>query len=948
MENLNKLKLIQIPVIKNTKIPAVIGWASSEYIEKPFNTDIYDTGIITGSKNNLLVLDVDIKDDGLNAITEYININGDIKTHTIKTPSGGRHYYFNYKSANDETNYLINSYVTNKAKYRGLGLDIRTNGGYIKAPPSKGYEVINSIKINDIPEHLLLWLLEDTKVYKLDVKHTNQETNKPIIKTIFKYDINETKLKEILSLLDSSYSSNYDKWLKVLTVFKNLSLNTFDTFQIFDEFSKKCKSKYNKENNLNIWNSNAGTIDINYLIKLINREQALKLPVIAKFKESTTYLNFTDYTILNINKQFLEYDEEIFNKFETIVIESTLGTGKTTSTAKYAKKYIDANPNIKFLSLVNLIKLNEQQLETFNKEGLNLLNYQDKTEAELKGNNIICCINSLHNKLNWLNDNTLKNYIVYIDEISSFIDSLLYNDKLNKSLIQTNLLLMRIIKNCYKLVISDAILTPNILNLIDKRKANNKIYINNEFKKYKGIDAIKCNDENGFFNSINEHINNSNHFLFGADSKTIITKYYNEYVKMYPDNKEKFVLVTSDTKIKLYDVEEQFKNKYVFFSPSITTGINFNITVKQDVFIYINGKTISPASSFQQAGRTRNINKLYYYSNVKEKLNNYSNIEEVETNYKNRIETNEKLLSLSGSITEDDELSIVENTFFKLFCSGIYQQDTEQTNKLLHFEEILKKQGFILSSIGEKIELKKEIKQVMTKELKENKLEILDQFIKDIEDEADIYLNDDYKAIRDKFEFLRLKSEDIKPYSFLLLDDFKYSSFFNFIKMHQTSEYLKMKASTSDNMDIKKIDEVGTKILLLRKFELENGIKPNDINFLNSDVKLNTTDKDFIYLKGLFRISKSKPKTNDELKKVYCGMIRNIYGNLDILKSKQIKKNTVKIMEYSFDRVLLDNLMNLMFKMNIINLDTDILKGLGYEKPIDIEKKNYNNYLFCG
>jgi multidrug efflux pump subunit AcrB len=49
---------------------------------------------------------------------------------------------------------------------------------------------------------------------------------------------------------------------------------------------------------------------------------------------------------------------------ETILIQSTTGTGKTTSTAKYVKCYIDNNPNIRFLSLVNLIKLNEQQLET--------------------------------------------------------------------------------------------------------------------------------------------------------------------------------------------------------------------------------------------------------------------------------------------------------------------------------------------------------------------------------------------------------------------------------------------------------------------------------------------------------------------------------------------------------------------------------------------------------
>jgi len=115
---------------------------------------------------------------------------------------------------------------------------------------------------------------------------------------------------------------------------------------------------------------------------------------------------------LTINKIYLEYDQEIFNKYDTIAIDSTTGTGKTTSTAKYSKHYIDTNPHIKFLSLVNLVKLNEQQLETFNEEGLNLVNYQEASSVEMKNNNIICCLNSIQSKLTWLTETELPNYIV--------------------------------------------------------------------------------------------------------------------------------------------------------------------------------------------------------------------------------------------------------------------------------------------------------------------------------------------------------------------------------------------------------------------------------------------------------------------------------------------------------------------------------------------------------
>ena len=92
-------------------------------------------------------------------------------------------------------------------------------------------------------------------------------------------------------------------------------------------------------------------------------------------------------------------------------------------------------------------------------------------------------------------------------------------------------------------------------------------------------------------------------------------------LKHCPDKKDKFILITADTSKIINNASNEFKNKFVFYSPSITTGINFFIEEKQDVFLFIKGNTISPSLSFQQATRTRNINKLFYHSNAKDKKN---------------------------------------------------------------------------------------------------------------------------------------------------------------------------------------------------------------------------------------------------------------------------------------------------------------------------------------
>ena len=83
--------------------------------------------------------------------------------------------------------------------------------------------------------------------------------------------------------------------------------------------------------------------------------------------------------------------------------------------------------------------------------------------------------------------------------------------------------------------------------------------------------------------------------------------------------KDKFILITSNTQIKILDATKELNNKFVFYSPSITFGLDFTINKPQNVFIYIKGKSILPSGSFQQTTQTRNTKHIYFYCNVKSK-----------------------------------------------------------------------------------------------------------------------------------------------------------------------------------------------------------------------------------------------------------------------------------------------------------------------------------------
>jgi hypothetical protein len=126
LENSNFTK---IKLKNNTKEALETGWktdSKKHYTEIDLN--IFNAGYPCGEMNNIIVLDVDKKDNGIEAIKDFKSKYGDINTFTVNTPNGGYHLYFNYNSQNEADDYLIKQFI-NHTKLRGVGLDIRTERG---------------------------------------------------------------------------------------------------------------------------------------------------------------------------------------------------------------------------------------------------------------------------------------------------------------------------------------------------------------------------------------------------------------------------------------------------------------------------------------------------------------------------------------------------------------------------------------------------------------------------------------------------------------------------------------------------------------------------------------------------------------------------------------------------------------------------------------------------
>ncbi len=88
-----------------------------------------NVGVPTGRRSGLLVLDVDPREGGDATLKALERTDGPApRTSRARTGGGGLHLYFRYPAE---------PAVKNSAGFLGRGLDVRGEGGYVVAPPSR-------------------------------------------------------------------------------------------------------------------------------------------------------------------------------------------------------------------------------------------------------------------------------------------------------------------------------------------------------------------------------------------------------------------------------------------------------------------------------------------------------------------------------------------------------------------------------------------------------------------------------------------------------------------------------------------------------------------------------------------------------------------------------------------------------------------------------------------
>ena len=669
---------------------------------------------------------------------------------------------------------------------------------------------------------------------------------------------------------------------------------------------------------------------------------------------------------LIINQEKLDLDLKHFTDNDIVIVQSGTATGKTTQISKITKNLKEENKHY-MLSIVNLISLSREQINTFHKDEIILCDYQTSIN-QFNNNDGVICINSI-SKLLTLEDYDLTNKILYIDECNDLIKSLTHNDRIETVVNASYTMLIKLIKNCKKIILTDATINLNTLNLLKTRTTNNKtIFIKNEVQKFKNVNAIKYLDENLFLEEVKSNIKNKKYFLFGCDGCEKITEFYLNLKNEFKDQEQDFLIFTGKQSERVKSAD-QFKNKYVFYSPTIKTGISFILKdIKQDHFMYYTKNPLcSPEDAYQMSCRTRNLNDLkYFMSEIKPIKMKHKSLEELETKYKNMIEINNRLLGLSVGRTENDEVHIVNNTFFKLFCYEHYKEEIFKTGWDIHYENRLRKDGFILSTVGKQKKINTSTNIIYKALLKENNETYFNDFkdkLYNIQNESDFdYITKQYKLLYARHNLLNIIDElSTEKYKIFLTDEYSLNNYFNLLNLFKTKQYIdnKIKMKKETSIDCLTITNTYNKIKLLEMFESHYKIERLDLSFTTLD-NTNKISKDFQDLyKLLFPRQTSKSFSNKyDLKKLYVNIIKSICGDIPIITSKKERDGKNLIWDYSLNKdcikdiILLAKMRNPILKhfsliliKKLCDIEADKISSNKYITNINDESNDYENHL---
>lgn len=966
----------------------------NEYYIKSGET--YKTIKLTEDEKNSLVLSytiflkhskyycIDIDDKSINTLDDYIKIleNNNVNESTIETikkccwvkgNTKGIHIYIkfllsdippNYSNQQDVLNFVNGDFIKKNNMWEGTHKMVYNydNNCYISFNDIK--ELINVDKLNNNAK----------KSIKKENKNNNEiedDEDKPVITVNANYPL--------LNIL-ASHFKDYSEWSRMCWIMKSLNYK----FEVFDEYSSKFPTKYNKNDCKDYWDRCKITDKItegilHSLAKQENPKEYDKLKISYNYKEDiipvetitmtdeqikkndgylihkdNKKLDFKDCIISNKLKEFFSSDIKSFN------IKSPYDTGKTQLLSKIMTVY--KQKRVLFLSYRKT--LTSDLMNSFSKLGFQdyrdaICNKTDKLIIQLES------INKIKPSFMFVDEEfEIPSYdLVIIDEVESILQQ--FNSDTFKGDSKNSFeFIDAIIKNSNKLITLDGDLSFRGFNYI--KYFGDSINIINPVKKNLRTFTI-IDDKDIFLEEIKQSLNNNKKIVIVSQSSEQCYHTFNLIKQDYDDLKVAIYTGISNDKDKddLKNVLENWtKLDVLIYSPTIESGVNFDIEHFDKIYGIISSGCNSQRAFCQMLSRVRKIkdsnitlwgnkigyNKInkyniYTFDEVKNCLLTLDIIKINETIEGNKMTKRLTHYDINFCYNKIEEL--MKNKFFYVGYLEYLLTNKGHTviNKILKKEELD-------ADRDEEFERNKDKKKKSNKEKypwEVKQSEILEGIDDITENKFKYLLQKQKQGTSEEFEKLQIKKYLIKSSLGLDKIDGEILKYYDSPYIIKNIEHLIDKSNIiqyDDNQSkelIKKVDIINDLINKLG-FKLFANIGINRDEFEKNIENVMKTNEIFINPKiarVLFNSSKSDIKTN----KQFLGFVNSILEHYKLkIYSREIREGKGKSRYYELD--FLNNYCDIN---NFIQIKIDKgykLNDTNNIRPIiKINRKEYGNYI---
>ena len=710
------------------------------------------------------------------------------------------------------------------------------------------------------------------------------------------------------------------------------------------------------------WNADTKSgHNLNYIVSLVSGSRIQQnTPTIEKiyFNEpSLSEANLKRVTN-HVDMQFLSADL-LDTEHRVTAVKSCTGSGKTQATIDLARK-----KDMLVLSVCCRISQVDEHCKTFkNKLPSATVTYKSLPDFKPGVHNCVTTLDSLHKVESLLSEVAVKGYILFLDEIHSLLDHLIRSPTLKVIRKQVFSSLSRIFKNAGKVVMSDNEIDNRDLDFVDMiRRVHGRSrqpidFIVNDYKKYTGIEVILTNDKEEQIEYLKREIADGTPFTCPCNTKKCAEEIAMRLRQDFPERKSKINCITSaGGRFDASTVDSEWSDSFVIYSPTISTGIDYNPTTAQNVYLFLHGEhTVSPHTALQMIARNRNIKRVYICSTGMRNMPEWHTRGQMDASFdglKGNIQSMCIMKDLCNSNFNEctGTFEFSENKFTDLYKKDQWDDNVMRSSYMHNLKRLLQTRGFqvICPSLKKKLEQMqveydwKPIKDLVKQEINQK----FKQYLENTLPEADFNLE---KCLDHRMEALHRTKAELQEliqahpeHQHRIIEVCTNAQTFqdnrNLELAFYTDDKLRRKYEYSGtcNYDMSRQHTPTAKCLLLREMlAIQNHgmsvqLKPHDLTLRQKDYdeneRVEVPDNVWKAYKHYKKNknhrclgSESKPETRKQWMMCIYSLAKDLFGD-GFVNRMETSKNGLKCYNFLTDRGVVDVAI-LLLKCGRANLD---------------------------